>query len=72
LKGFDGWRRLNKGRNRKVLLLKLRRKPRELERVDVQLENYAGSQMPDVVSEGKPQAHNCLMKPERIRKSTFR
>ena len=63
---------MNKGRNRKVLLLKLRRKPRELERVDAQLENYGGSQMLAVGSEGNPQAHNCLMKPEMIRKSTFR
>ena len=29
---------MNKGRNRKVLLLKLRRNPGELERLDVELE----------------------------------
>jgi hypothetical protein len=48
------WRLANidKGRNRKVLLLKLRRKPGELERLDVELENYGCSQMPAVGSDG--------------------
>ena len=40
--------------------------------MDVELENYGGSQVPDMCSEGKPQVHNCLMKPEMIRKLTFR